>query len=175
VEPPFNIPQCKVFPPLNIQIQWSHISHLSVKSPPFKIFLTFVFKSANPSGNLISGFFRCTSHNGQCKAIVVWWTLSWWPRYSAANGLKYTQFKINVFKRLFCMLWQFSSWKLLHWSFNSYMNWFICTFLTLMVVDLISSYPTHWFPLQAYGTFCWSSHFTFHVLCFSQICTSKKS
>jgi hypothetical protein len=95
--------------------------------------------------------------------------------YTAASGLKYAQFKIYVLKRLFCILWQFSSWELLHRSFNSYLNWFICIFLTLMVVDLISSYPTHWFPLQAYGTICWSSHCTFHVLSFSQICTSKKS
>jgi hypothetical protein len=55
------------------------------------------------------------------------------------------------------------------------MNWFLCIFLTLILVDLISSNPTHWFPLQAYGTFCWSSHFTVHLFRFTQICTNKKS
>lgn len=47
-------------------------------------------------------------------------------------------------------------------------------FLTLYVTDLISSYPTHWSPKHANGTFCCSSHRTAYFDSFSQICKHGK-
>jgi hypothetical protein len=56
VEPPFNVPQFKVFPPFYVQFQWSEVSHLSVKFPSFKILSSWVFKFTAPQRNIKWGF-----------------------------------------------------------------------------------------------------------------------
>jgi hypothetical protein len=56
VEPPFNTPQFKNFPSFNVQFQSLKVNNLSVKLPPFKIFLSLLFKSTVPRRNLNSGF-----------------------------------------------------------------------------------------------------------------------
>jgi hypothetical protein len=67
----------------NIQFKWSQVNKLSLKFPPFKIFLCLVFISTAPQRNLRQGF-HCIykkfadirkSKVHQCKNISSHWTL----------------------------------------------------------------------------------------------------
>jgi hypothetical protein len=51
MEPLFNVPRFKVFPHLTLR---SQINKLGVKVPPFKVFLSLVFKSTVLQMNLIA-------------------------------------------------------------------------------------------------------------------------